>query len=101
MGTRKKCLIFEGEDEITGVMEGGVTLEMFKMKIAGCLSGRGEVRWGRNQPRPRLGRMKEKHGGECPRSLPWLEAGWVILLRQNNKLKPGASQANGDVVLPA
>lgn len=43
MGTRKKCLIFEGEDEITGVMEGGVTLEMFKMKIAGCLSGRGSV----------------------------------------------------------
>lgn len=43
MGARKKCLRFEGGDEIAGVMEGGVTLEMFKWKRAGCLSGGGSV----------------------------------------------------------
>lgn len=47
MDARKKCLRFEGGDEIAGVLEGGVTLEMCKLKRAGCLSGGGFVlrRW--------------------------------------------------------
>lgn len=47
----------------------------------------------------RLGRMKKNLGGECPSFYHGLQAGWAILLCQNNKLKPGPSQANGDVGL--
>lgn len=32
-----------GGDKVIGVIKGGFTLEMFKMKIADCLSGGGGV----------------------------------------------------------